>query len=1154
MALVLALSLVPTAAFAAEGENVTVAEVPAQTPVAQAIAEDDVAAIGNVGYDTLAEAVAAAIVSEEKEIEIDLLKTTEGSGVKVTGDTGKKITIDLNQFTYTVVNPTVGSTGTETNGFQLLKGTDITFKNGTIKPGTSAAKILIQNYCNLILDNVNLDCSRGNCDYALSNNCGDTIIKENTNIIASSGKVAFDVCDFADYPSVSVTFDNSFSGKVDGTIEYTGTDASLHRLTINGNGTFTGEILATESYAEAAEDAINITGGTFTNESARETIDRYIVDGAKLDENGTVIADTEDMAAVVDERGYKTIQEAVAALKDNSVMKIIADVDVTTNRAEGTFGSCFVITKNNVTITAYDEDDLPTIYGFSNKFNDGIEEGLNGQSTIYVTGENVTLENLILMPLGGISNGPDKAPDWQKTVGVTSTATGFAIRNCTTKPNTMPYSGEETASNSMADSAGFIHISNNSSTLAGNSFGTGTTVAAGWRGSTVDEGYYTVDAFDNFWGDNATAESISQMIEGNINIGTYYTDSGKTVTATIGGVLVSNEDELRSAINNATDGDTIVLADNITINTALEITKNITINGNDHTITAKGAALYIKENLESLTVHNLTLKGAELGENQKAGEGNDAESGPWMGIGTYNGGYGVTELTLTDVTIDGFSYGLYFGADTGKKASVSIDADGLQIKNSYIKGAYFENLTNSTFNDCEFTDNGTDETKVVENFTEWMSGVDINLKYGEYENIIFDGCTFVSNGDNSGTALHIKARGTGKDTSYEGNPATLTGVTVTNCTFTNNNKPNGEDKPIVIGEPGKENTSPTNIYIQPDVSYTNNLADTSYVTVTLDANGGTCDVKSVIVKNGGTIGNLPTPTWTGYDFQGWYNGNVLVSAGDTVTNNMTLVAHWTAIPTTTPSTPSSGSSEPSYSPVLDISDGGTVKVNPRTPSEGDEVTITVDPDRGYEVGDVTVTDRNGREVDVTAERNGTYTFEQPRGRVTIEVTFVPTGTVTFFTDVPESFWAYDEIKWAYDNGYVNGATATTFSPNGSITRQQVWMILARLSGADPANMAAARTWAIDNGISDGTNPGSAVTRQQLVALLYRYATLMGYANDARADLSVYPDAGTVASYAVEPMQWSVANNIVAGTSDGILNPTGTATRAQFAVILYRFMA
>ena len=289
---------------------------------------------------------------------------------------------------------------------------------------------------------------------------------------------------------------------------------------------------------------------------------------------------------------------------------------------------------------------------------------------------------------------------------------------------------------------------------------------------------------------------------------------------------------------------------------------------------------------------------------------------------------------------------------------------------------------------------------------------------------------------------------------------------------------------------------------------------------------------------------------------GNYSYTVSASGYVTVTGTFTVSGNAQTIPVilTAISTDSSsgGSSDPSYSPVLDVSDGGTIKVNPRTPSYGDKVTITPDPDRCYEVDEVIVRDRNGNRVDVTAERNGTYTFEQPRGRVTIEVTFVPTGTVTFFTDVPASFWAYDEIKWAYENGYVNGTSTTTFSPNASISRQQVWMILARLSGQSPANMAEARQWAIDNGISDGTTPGNAVTRQQLVALLYRYATLMGYANDARADLSIYPDTGTVASYAVEPMQWSVANNIVAGTSDGTLNPTSTATRAQFAVILYRF--
>ena len=248
----------------------------------------------------------------------------------------------------------------------------------------------------------------------------------------------------------------------------------------------------------------------------------------------------------------------------------------------------------------------------------------------------------------------------------------------------------------------------------------------------------------------------------------------------------------------------------------------------------------------------------------------------------------------------------------------------------------------------------------------------------------------------------------------------------------------------------------------------------------------------------------------------------------------------------------SSSSEPSYSPVMDVSKGGSVKVNPRTRGEGDEVTITVDPDRGYEVGDVTVTDRSGRDVRVTAERDGTYTFEQPKGRVTIAVTFVREGTSTFFADVAETYWAYDEIAWAYENGYVNGVTATTFAPGASISRQQIWMILARIAGHDPADMAAARQWSIDNGISDGTNPGSAVTRQQLAALLSRFAQMMGYANEARVDLSSFPDAGSVASYAVEPMQWSVANSIVGGTTDGTLNPTGTATRAQFAVMLYRF--
>ncbi|WP_308527568.1 S-layer homology domain-containing protein [uncultured Oscillibacter sp.] len=250
---------------------------------------------------------------------------------------------------------------------------------------------------------------------------------------------------------------------------------------------------------------------------------------------------------------------------------------------------------------------------------------------------------------------------------------------------------------------------------------------------------------------------------------------------------------------------------------------------------------------------------------------------------------------------------------------------------------------------------------------------------------------------------------------------------------------------------------------------------------------------------------------------------------------------------------STGDSGPAtYSPTLDVSDGGTIRVSPRTPEAGDTVTITPDPDSGYMVGGVTVTDRDGDAVRVTANRDGTYTFTQPRGRVTIAVTFVRETGETTFSDVPETYWAYDEIQWAYENGYVNGTSASTFAPGASISRQQVWMILARLSGAAPADMAAARAWAMETGVSDGTNPGAAVTRQQLAALLFRFAQANGYDDGQRGDLSRFPDAGSAASYAVEPLQWATAGGILNGTSQGTLNPAGTATRAQFAVMLYRF--
>ncbi len=238
------------------------------------------------------------------------------------------------------------------------------------------------------------------------------------------------------------------------------------------------------------------------------------------------------------------------------------------------------------------------------------------------------------------------------------------------------------------------------------------------------------------------------------------------------------------------------------------------------------------------------------------------------------------------------------------------------------------------------------------------------------------------------------------------------------------------------------------------------------------------------------------------------------------------------------------------------SSNGSVTYTPSNPSKGTKVTLTAKPKSGYVLDTLRVLDAKGNELELTKTSDGKYTFIMPDGKVTVDAKFTEEGSQAQTKDFPftdaEDSWARDAIAWAYENGYVNGTSATTFNPNGSITRQQMWMILARLSGASPANMTEAREWAMSSGVTDGTNGGNAMTRQQMVTFLYRYAQNRGYTTGGGTSLDSFPDNATVSAYAREPLAWAVGNGIVAGTSDGNLNPGGGATRAQFAMILQRF--
>ena len=232
---------------------------------------------------------------------------------------------------------------------------------------------------------------------------------------------------------------------------------------------------------------------------------------------------------------------------------------------------------------------------------------------------------------------------------------------------------------------------------------------------------------------------------------------------------------------------------------------------------------------------------------------------------------------------------------------------------------------------------------------------------------------------------------------------------------------------------------------------------------------------------------------------------------------------------------------------------GTVTVSPKRADKGDTVTITVKPDNGYELDELTVTDKDGDTVKLQSKGGNKYTFTMPGSKVTVEATFTLEKEENLpFADVAEDYWAVEEITWAYENGYMNGVSAERFAPGSTVTRQQLWMVLARLTEFNPSNMTEAQHWAVESKISDGSNPGGALTRQQMVTILYRWAQQMGYDVSGRADLSAFPDNASVAAYATEPMTWAIAEGIISGTTEGLLNPAGTATRAQFAVILYRF--
>ena len=346
-------------------------------------------------------------------------------------------------------------------------------------------------------------------------------------------------------------------------------------------------------------------------------------------------------------------------------------------------------------------------------------------------------------------------------------------------------------------------------------------------------------------------------------------------------------------------------------------------------------------------------------------------------------------------------------------------------------------------------------------------------------------------------------------------------------------------------------------------------------TVSFDGNGGNA-IASVTVPEKTEI-TLPTPIREGYEFEGWYDGDKLVKSPYTVTADVTLTAHWDRISSGGgASHPEAGST--SSSDCYEITkpskvENGSIKVSDSKAEKGDTVTITVTPDKGYELDKLAVYDEDGDKIGLKDKGDGKFTFEMPKSDVEIEVSFALIEDETVkanFADVAADAWYADAVQYVYENGMMSGTSETTFSPDLTTTRGMIVTILYRLENEPTVTGTTAFTdvaadqyyanavaWAAQNGIVSGIDattfaPNNAITREQMAAILYRYAQFKGCDVSAKADLSVYTDAAQVSTYATNAMAWANGAQLITGTSQATLTPAGNATRAQVATILMRF--
>lgn len=231
-----------------------------------------------------------------------------------------------------------------------------------------------------------------------------------------------------------------------------------------------------------------------------------------------------------------------------------------------------------------------------------------------------------------------------------------------------------------------------------------------------------------------------------------------------------------------------------------------------------------------------------------------------------------------------------------------------------------------------------------------------------------------------------------------------------------------------------------------------------------------------------------------------------------------------------------------YGIELIVGEGGEAKTNFTNASAGTKITVTATPDEGYELAYITV----------DGERISGASFTMPDHDVTVRVYFTD-AAAPVFVDVDSGDWFYGYVQYVARNGLMEGVGEGRFDPDGTMTRAMFWAVLARIDGETITGdgwKTQAQDWAVSSGISDGTSADALITREQMVTMLYRYA---GSPAAGGMAISEFTDASSVSDYATDAVTWALGEGILTGMGDGTLAPQGTATRAQAAAMLMRFV-